>query len=202
MHAPGPLYSEADERDHGPLHHPPAAVGRRAALRGQLRHLRDLLRAADRRPGAAARRPPAEPAAGRADPAQPRARQAVVPAVLRLHEAARPALRLRLQLPEQRRRQGADLRPPAATISLAVGAAVVWLVVGIAVGIISAVRRRSLLDRVAMGAALVAISAPVYWLGLVVALPVLGRHRQVPDLPGRRQLRAAQRGPGASGSRR
>jgi peptide/nickel transport system permease protein len=54
-----------------------------------------------------------------------------------------------------------------ATISLTVGAAVLWLISGIGVGIVSAVRRRSLLDRVSMGAALVAISAPVYWLGLV-----------------------------------
>src|SRR3954467_11984875 len=54
-----------------------------------------------------------------------------------------------------------------ATISLAAGAAVVWLIVGITVGIISAVRPGSLLDRTAMGSALVAISAPVYWLGLV-----------------------------------
>jgi peptide/nickel transport system permease protein len=54
-----------------------------------------------------------------------------------------------------------------ATISLALGAAVVWLLIGISVGIISAVKSRTLLDRVTMGAALVAISAPVYWLGLV-----------------------------------
>ena len=54
-----------------------------------------------------------------------------------------------------------------ATISLALGAAVVWLAIGIAVGTISAVRRRSLFDRTAMGSALVAISAPVYWLGLL-----------------------------------
>src|SRR5256714_2957820 len=54
-----------------------------------------------------------------------------------------------------------------ATISLAVGAAVVWLVIGIAVGTISAIRRRSMFDRVAMGGALVGISAPVYWLGLL-----------------------------------
>jgi peptide/nickel transport system permease protein len=54
-----------------------------------------------------------------------------------------------------------------ATISLAVGAAVVWLIVGITVGVISAVRRRSLLDRFTMTGTLVAISAPVYWLGLV-----------------------------------
>jgi peptide/nickel transport system permease protein len=55
-----------------------------------------------------------------------------------------------------------------ATISLALGAAVVWLTIGIAVGTISAVNRRSLFDRVAMGTALVAISAPVYWLGLLM----------------------------------
>jgi peptide/nickel transport system permease protein len=54
-----------------------------------------------------------------------------------------------------------------ATISLTIGAAVLWLIVGISVGIISAVRSRSLLDRVTMGGALVAISAPVYWLGLL-----------------------------------
>src|SRR3954451_16189147 len=54
-----------------------------------------------------------------------------------------------------------------ATMSLALGAAVVWLIVGISVGIISAVRSRSVLDRVSMTLALIAISAPVYWLGLV-----------------------------------
>jgi peptide/nickel transport system permease protein len=54
-----------------------------------------------------------------------------------------------------------------ATFSLALGAVVVWLLIGLPVGIISAVKRRSLLDRVAMGGALLAISAPVYWLGLV-----------------------------------
>jgi peptide/nickel transport system permease protein len=54
-----------------------------------------------------------------------------------------------------------------ATISLAAGAAVVWLTVGISVGIISAIRSRSLIDRISMGSALIAISAPVYWLGLL-----------------------------------
>jgi peptide/nickel transport system permease protein len=54
-----------------------------------------------------------------------------------------------------------------ATISLTAGAFVVWIAAGIPIGVISAVRQRSLLDRVSMGGALVAISAPVYWLGLV-----------------------------------
>jgi peptide/nickel transport system permease protein len=54
-----------------------------------------------------------------------------------------------------------------ATVSLAVGGAVVWLLIGIPIGIISAIKRGTLLDRAAMGFALLAISAPVYWVGLV-----------------------------------
>jgi peptide/nickel transport system permease protein len=54
-----------------------------------------------------------------------------------------------------------------ATISLTCGAVVVWLLIGLPVGIISAIRRRSVADRASMGLALLAISAPVYWLGLV-----------------------------------
>jgi peptide/nickel transport system permease protein len=53
------------------------------------------------------------------------------------------------------------------TLFLVAGAAILWLASGIAIGMLSAVRRGSLADRVAMGSALVAISAPVYWLGLV-----------------------------------
>jgi peptide/nickel transport system permease protein len=55
-----------------------------------------------------------------------------------------------------------------ATISLTVGSVVIWLFFGFAVGIISAIRRRSPLDRAAMGTSLVFVSAPVYWLGLLV----------------------------------
>src|SRR5215218_8403189 len=54
-----------------------------------------------------------------------------------------------------------------ATVSLAVGGAVVWLLIGIPIGIISAIKRGTILDRMAMGGALLAISAPAYWLGLV-----------------------------------
>jgi peptide/nickel transport system permease protein len=53
------------------------------------------------------------------------------------------------------------------TISLTVGAFVIWMLVAIPIGVISALRRKSLLDRATMGGALVAISAPVYWLGLL-----------------------------------
>ena len=54
-----------------------------------------------------------------------------------------------------------------ATASLTIGAVIVWLLVGLPVGVISAVRSRSFIDRFSMGAALLAISAPVYWLGLL-----------------------------------
>ena len=54
-----------------------------------------------------------------------------------------------------------------ATVSLAVGGAVIWLLIGVAVGIASAVKRGTLIDRLTMGGALIAISAPAYWLGLV-----------------------------------
>jgi peptide/nickel transport system permease protein len=53
------------------------------------------------------------------------------------------------------------------TLALALGAAVVWLFMGVTIGIISALRRRSLADRFAMGFALFGISAPVFWLGLM-----------------------------------
>ena len=53
------------------------------------------------------------------------------------------------------------------TLSLTVGAVVVWMLAGIPTGIISALRRRSPIDRLTMGGSLVAISAPVYFLGLV-----------------------------------
>jgi peptide/nickel transport system permease protein len=53
------------------------------------------------------------------------------------------------------------------TIALAIGAAVVWLCIGIPIGIISAIKRRTLVDRLSMGFALFFVSAPVFWLGLM-----------------------------------
>jgi peptide/nickel transport system permease protein len=53
------------------------------------------------------------------------------------------------------------------TVFLVLGAAVVWFLSGVLIGIVSAVARGSIWDRLLMGGALVAISAPVYWLGLV-----------------------------------
>ena len=53
------------------------------------------------------------------------------------------------------------------TLFLIAGAAIIWLLGGVAIGVLSAVKRRTLIDRVAMGFALFGISAPVFWLGLM-----------------------------------
>ena len=53
------------------------------------------------------------------------------------------------------------------TLFLILGAATIWLVFGVAIGVLSAVKRRTLVDRGAMGFALFGISAPVFWLGLM-----------------------------------
>ena len=55
-----------------------------------------------------------------------------------------------------------------ATLSLTAGAAIIWLLSGIPIGIISAIKRGSLLDRTSIGIALVFVSMPVFWFGLVV----------------------------------
>ena len=54
------------------------------------------------------------------------------------------------------------------TLVLAVGAAMLWLAMGITIGVISAIRQRSVWDRLALGFAIFFISAPVFWLGLVL----------------------------------
>ena len=54
------------------------------------------------------------------------------------------------------------------TITLAIGAAIFWLLIGIPIGIASAVRRRSLVDRAGMLFALFGVSAPVFWLGYIM----------------------------------
>jgi peptide/nickel transport system permease protein len=53
------------------------------------------------------------------------------------------------------------------TLFLVAGAAILWLLGGVAVGVISAVKRRTVVDRGAMGLALFGISTPVFWLGLM-----------------------------------
>ncbi|MDI1464277.1 ABC transporter permease [Catellatospora sp. KI3] len=51
------------------------------------------------------------------------------------------------------------------TASLALGAAVIWLLAGVATGVLSALRRGSLFDRFAMGTALAGVSLPIFFTG-------------------------------------
>jgi peptide/nickel transport system permease protein len=61
----------------------------------------------------------------------------------------------------------AVLRRLPPTLSLAFGASVLWLLMGCTVGVISALKRRTIWDRSAMVAALAGVSMPVFWLGLI-----------------------------------
>ncbi len=54
------------------------------------------------------------------------------------------------------------------TFSLALGASIIWLVLGVVSGVVSAVRRGSLLDRVTTGLAFFFYSMPVFVLGLLL----------------------------------
>jgi peptide/nickel transport system permease protein len=54
------------------------------------------------------------------------------------------------------------------TLILAIGAAIIWLLMGIPIGVMSAVRRRSAIDRAGMLFALFGVSAPVFWLGYIM----------------------------------
>ena len=70
------------------------------------------------------------------------------------------------------------------TLLLIAGAVVVWLAIGLTVGMISAVKRGTILDRFSMTLALICISAPVYWLGLVVLYLFSDDIGRFPLLPG------------------
>jgi peptide/nickel transport system permease protein len=53
------------------------------------------------------------------------------------------------------------------TLSLALGAAVLWLFFGLTTGVISALRRGSMLDRAAMGVSLAGVSLPIFFTGMI-----------------------------------
>jgi peptide/nickel transport system permease protein len=70
------------------------------------------------------------------------------------------------------------------TMFLTAGAVLLWLSIGIPVGMISAIKTGSWLDRLTMGIALIAISAPVYFLGLVALFLFDDSIGRFPILPG------------------
>ena len=53
------------------------------------------------------------------------------------------------------------------TLSLALGAAVLWLLGGVATGVLSALRKGSVFDRAAMSIALAGVSLPIFFTGLL-----------------------------------
>jgi len=57
-----------------------------------------------------------------------------------------------------------------ATIELTIGALFISLIIALPIGILSAVRQNSLLDRLSMAGAFLGISMPGFWLGIVLIL--------------------------------
>ena len=53
------------------------------------------------------------------------------------------------------------------SLALIIGAAILWLLIGIPLGVLAALKRHSWVDRTAMGFALFGVCAPVFWLGLM-----------------------------------
>ena len=53
------------------------------------------------------------------------------------------------------------------TASIAIGAAVLWLISGVTIGVISALKRGTIVDRLAMGVALFGVSLPIFFTGLI-----------------------------------
>jgi peptide/nickel transport system permease protein len=62
------------------------------------------------------------------------------------------------------------LQAAPVTLSLVIGAAVLWLIFGLGSGILAASRRGSLLDPTVMTIGIAALSVPAYWLGEMVNL--------------------------------
>ena len=64
------------------------------------------------------------------------------------------------------------LRAAPVTASLVLGGAVLWLLISVPIGILSALKPRSLLDRGAMTFVLIGISSHPVWIGLILAYTV------------------------------
>ncbi len=71
-----------------------------------------------------------------------------------------------------------------ATLSLTAGAALLWMLAGVALGIISAIRRGTRLHCLALGTALVLACTPVFWLGLIVLFLFGSDVGKLPLVPG------------------
>ena len=54
------------------------------------------------------------------------------------------------------------------TLSLTIGAFVMWVVVGVGLGVVSAVRRGKVIDKVLLGVSLIGYSFPTFFVGLIL----------------------------------
>lgn len=66
------------------------------------------------------------------------------------------------------------------TLSLALGAALIWLVLGVAIGVASAVHQGRWIDRILTVLALVGVSIPIFWLGAVLLYLLTFRYHSWP----------------------
>ncbi len=57
-----------------------------------------------------------------------------------------------------------------ATVEMTIGALIVSLIIGLPIGIISAIRQNSVVDRLSMAGAFLGISMPGFWLGILLIL--------------------------------
>ncbi len=71
-----------------------------------------------------------------------------------------------------------------ATISLVIGAAVLWLITATTLGTVAALRRDSRFDRLTTAAATLFISAPVFWVGMISLYLFASDIGKLPILPG------------------
>ncbi|WP_433338458.1 ABC transporter permease [Spirillospora sp. CA-294931] len=68
------------------------------------------------------------------------------------------------------------------TMSITLGAAVLWLVVGVGIGVLSALKKGSILDRAAMAIALAGVSLPVFFSGLLGLAFVVHKWNLLPEV--------------------
>lgn len=68
------------------------------------------------------------------------------------------------------------------TLSITAGAAVLWLIGGLSIGVLSALRRGTLFDRAAMAIALAGVSLPVFFTGLLSLAFIVFKWNLLPDV--------------------
>ena len=90
--------------------------------------------------------------------------------MMRQRHPAGPARRVRRPhlLPEPAERGRGDQEGIPATFSLCIGAGMIWLFFGVLVGVFAAVNAGKWSDRLVTTFALIGISMPVFWLGIVM----------------------------------